>query len=318
MNDLDTVTTKLIEADKELIEPVKEKEVKRRQRIKKIKNKVGRPKKVTKGNPIKSMTVQIGKTLHSFNVNGGVGKNLDTVQLQNIFEELQASLCLFNRIRIIRYDFQFDELDSDNKKMGKCIRIIKKYIVERYSGSRKATPPKVNDIGYFWTREKGKVNGLPHYHMVILVDAGYADKGASHGWLKKTVKNGKTTMLGLNELLEPIGVKGINAPKGGDYDLRLNDLYSQYSKAIKHLSYLAKTNTKEISSNTFKNYGHSQIKKRVFTKGWEKPNIYTFSEAKLTNTPNEGDLITIELEYFLKKQKFRERAPDEINLDDIW
>lgn len=155
--------------------------------------------------------------------------------MNKIIEQLTTALKIHNRLLVIsNIVLHTGNYTQDNLIISKFLTRIRNYINREY---------QTNNIGYVWVREIEKSKGQ-HYHLAIFISG-------------KAIKYPKRLIENIKEKWEP---RYSQIPKNSYYFIDQNNKQEQLPKAVKRLSYLAKTRGKGYRDTQAKDYGTSRLK----------------------------------------------------------
>lgn len=157
--------------------------------------------------------------------------------LSALDSQMSAMLFYHSKLLIVRVDLHTDDITSDNHKISKFARKLRKRLKQKY---------KLKRVGYVWVREWSKQKKL-HYHLAVFVDG------------HKLKSDFPVTRLS-REIWENWNYGHVPfIPKPFHRVKRNHD--KQYRDAFYRLSYMAKKNQKlsSLKSSKANHYGASQI-----------------------------------------------------------
>lgn len=173
-----------------------------------------------------------------FEVN--VGKSgTDGKILKRILSQLGVMLSKHNKVVVARIDFHQPHYTANNSHLNGVLQTFSNYVKRHYGVSR---------VGYCWVREQERAKAQ-HYHLALMFDG-------------NRIKHPR-------KLLEHIGEKWafytdgtFHIPKAPIHRLT-RDNGEAISKAVYHLSYLAKGRGKGYKPPKTRDFSTSQLKPKA-------------------------------------------------------
>ncbi|MGE4593976.1 MAG: inovirus-type Gp2 protein [Gammaproteobacteria bacterium] len=155
--------------------------------------------------------------------------------IERIVEQLDICIAIHKRVLVVRFDLHLREYSDDNEVVSTFMTRQKQRIKRTYN--------KTKDIGHVWVRELEKAKAQ-HYHCALYIDGDVIQQPS--------------------KLLRQIKVKWYKnghcyIPEDCFYYIDKNNLEEERAKAIKRLSYLAKTRGKGYRKSQAKDSGASRL-----------------------------------------------------------
>lgn len=203
------------------------------------------------------------KIYRGYEINTGKFNNLSYYPkiVDRIIDQIINLLDHHSRITVLRIDPKYPDLPGmtimqKNRAISTFIDKVKKQLLLSKWGNKQ-------QVAHGWILEKGEQNGSTHHHLFLAFETSFRNLGSFNpqnptGFWKFLVNCARETFGGSLHFVS-IDTVNRNSP-------------SEIKACIKHLSYLAKSRTKDFGTKeTHKRFSFSQIRPSKYTPTQKAP-----------------------------------------------